>query len=96
MQEELEPTHPRVGRGRLRAKRESGALIELEDSSHWAISPGHEIYTQHWGDTAEVTVVPGDFAGYPYDLINVDSGDRVPARYLGYANPAFGWNLLDD
>jgi hypothetical protein len=95
MSEPLEILRPRVGRGRLRAKRESGTLIELEDRSQWAIPPGHEIYTQHWSDAAEVTVVPGDFAGYPYDLINMTSGDRVPARYLGYGDPALGWSFIE-
>jgi hypothetical protein len=96
MNEELQHRHPRIGRGRLRATHESGSLVELQDSSRWLVPTGHEIYTRTWTDESEVTVVPGDFAGYPYDLIHASSGDRVPARYLGYGSADLGWSLLDE
>jgi hypothetical protein len=88
--------HPRVGRRRLRSPRDKGALVELEDSSHWQVSPGHEIFTEHWSPQTEITIVPGDYAEFPYDLINLKNGERVPAKYLGYADPDFGWSLVDD
>lgn len=97
MSEELERTYPRVGRGRLRARLEGqDNLLELEDSSHWEVSPGHEVFTKHWFPDTEITVVPGDLSGYPYDLINLESGERVAAKYLGFVKPQLGWRLADD
>ena len=49
-----------LGRRKIRARREKGSLVELADSSYWEVSPGHEIYTGHWKEDTEVTVVPGD------------------------------------
>lgn len=92
----LEQDYRRVGAGRMRARREHGKLIELEDSSSWQISPDHEIYTEHWTPESEITVVPGSYTGYPYDLINLNNGDRVPAKYLGFSDADFGWSLVDD
>jgi hypothetical protein len=92
----LERGRAHLGKRRLRARREKGALVELADSSNWAISPGHEIYTDHWVVDAEVTVVPGEIDEYPFDLINLQSGERVPAKYIGFANPDLGWQLLDE
>ena len=92
----LETGRSHLGKRRMRARREKGSLVELADSSHWEVSPGHQIYTDHWALDAEVTVVPGEAHGYPYDLINLDSGERVPAKYLGFANPDLGWNLVDE
>ena len=92
----LERGRSHLGRRRMRARREKGSLLELADSSHWAVSPGHEIYTEHWALDTEVTVVPGEVREYPFDLINLESGERVPAKYLGFANPELGWNLVDE
>jgi len=92
----LERGRAHLGKRRLRAHREKGKLVELADSSNWAISPGHEIYTDHWVIDAEVTVVPGEIDEYPFDLINLQSGERVPAKYIGFANPDLGWQLLDE
>ena len=92
----LEKGRAHLGRRRLRARREKGSLVELADSSRWEISPGHEIYTDHWVVDAEVTVVPGEIDDYPFDLINLESGERVPAKYIGFTNPKLGWNLLDE
>lgn len=92
----LEHARTHLGKGRFRARREKGSLVELADSSHWEVLPGHEIYTEHWAEDTEVTVVPGEVQGYPFDLINLKSGERVPAKYIGFANPALGWSLLDE
>jgi hypothetical protein len=92
----LEKARSHLGKGRLRSKREKGSLVELADSSHWEVSPGHEIFTDHWIADTEVTVVPGDQSGYPFDLINLRSGERVPAKYLGYSDPELGWSLVDE
>jgi hypothetical protein len=92
----LEVGRTHLGKRRLRARREQGSLVELADSSHWEVSPGHEIFTGHWTVDAEVTVVPGEMPDYPYDLINLETGERVPAKYIGFANPDLGWQLVDD
>jgi hypothetical protein len=84
---------PSVGILRFTARYEGGSLIELEDHSRWEISPGHEIYTLHWVPQARITVVPGEIPDYPYDLINAESGDRVPARHKGIPSR---WTLRDD
>jgi hypothetical protein len=76
---------------RLSAQYAQGSLLELEDRSRWEILPGHEVFTSHWVPRARITVVPGNVPGYPYDLINTESGDRVPARYRGL--PAPRWSL---
>ena len=64
----------------FRACYQRGLLVELADHSIWRISPGHEIFTSRWAKPTRITVVPGANTGYPYDLINHDSGDKVPAR----------------
>jgi hypothetical protein len=89
-------TGSHFGKRRLRARRGKGSHVELADSSSWEISPGHEIYTDHWVLDCEVTVVPGDVQGYPYDLINLQTGERVAAKYLGFTNPDLGWRLVDE
>ena len=96
MDQEPSPAYTHVGRCRVRAKRDRGSRIELDDRSHWEVPAGHEIFTRHWVTEAEVTVVPGDFSGYPYDLINLESGERVPARYLGDFDVSLGWSLVDE
>jgi hypothetical protein len=73
------------------AQYDRGSLLELEDQSRWEVLPGHEIFTAHWVPRARVTVVPGNVPGYPYDLINTESGDRVPVRSRGI--PAPRWSI---
>ena len=83
---------PGVGVRRFKAVHRKGSLIELEDESRWEVLPGQEMFTNHWVPDTEITVVPGGYRGYPYDLINAKSGDRVPARFKG---PHHGWTLID-
>jgi len=92
----LEKARSHMGRGRVRARRERGSVVELADSSQWAVSPGHEIFTEHWIADTEITVVPGGESGYPFDLINIKSGERVPAKYVDFTNPELGWSLVDE
>ena len=91
-----EKARAHLGKGRFRARLEQGGLVELADKSHWQVSPDHEIYTEHWIEDTEVTVVPGEVLDYPFDLINLRSGERVPAKYIGFANPKLGWSLIDE
>ncbi len=69
-----------LGIREFRACYQRGLLVELADHSVWRISPGHEIFTRRWAKPTRITVVPGADSGYPYELINNDSGDKVPAR----------------
>ena len=71
---------PALGVRNLRACYQHGKLVELGDRTTWTISPGHEVLTQRWHRPCRITVVPGAYSGYPYDLINHESGDKVPAR----------------
>jgi hypothetical protein len=87
-------TYPGVGILRFSAVYDSGSLIELEDHSRWEVLPGNEVFTTHWVPRCAITVVPGSLSDYPYDLINPESGDRVPARFKGV--PGSGWRLLEE
>ena len=71
---------PVLGIRKLKACYQQGKLIELGDRSTWRVPPGHEVLTRLWRTRTRITVVPGGFSGYPYDLINHMSGDKVPAR----------------
>jgi hypothetical protein len=86
---------PRSGVRRFKKRRKKGKLVELQDNTEWEVSPGHEIFTEHWTAESDITVVPGGFPEYPFDLINAESGDRVPARYRGLAPSARGWKITD-
>lgn len=89
------PRDRRLGRKTLSGKLEGGRVLEMSDRSRWQVQPDHEMYTEHWSDRSVLTVVPGGYGEYPYDLIHRERGDRVPARYLGYRNPELGWRLSD-
>lgn len=86
---------PQVGVRRLKSRRKMGKAIELADDSRWEVPPGHEILTAHWTPETDITVVPGGYPEYPYDLINSESGDRVPARFCGIVRSPRGWRLID-
>ena len=86
---------PRTGAQRFKSRHKKGKVIELQDSSQWEILPGHEVFTDHWTSETDITVVPGGYPDYPYDLINAKSGDRVPARYRGIALGASSWQMID-
>ena len=64
---------------RFKGRRKRGQYVEFQDSTQWEISPGHEIFTEHWAPGSDITVVPGGFPDYPFDLINADSGTCSPA-----------------
>lgn len=85
---------PPTGVRRLKSRLRRGKLIELQDDSRWEVSPGYEIFTDHWQADTDITVVPGGVPDYPYDLINPDSGERVPARFNGIMRQ--GWDLIDN
>ena len=76
----LDGADSRVGIKKFKARYQHGRLVELDDSSMWKIPPGHEVFVEEWTGESDITVVPGDYTGYPYDLINVRSGHKVPAR----------------
>ena len=80
MASEAGKTDPVLGTRKLRGCFQHGRLIELVDRSTWTVPPGHEVFTRLWHRPSRITVVPGAYTGYPYDLINHDSGDKVPAR----------------
>ncbi len=84
-----------VGPHRLKTRHQRGSILEFQDRSRWEISPGHEIFTNHWAPESDITIVPGGFPEYPYDLINPKSGDRVPARFCGNAESVARWRLID-
>ena len=85
-------TDRRAGRRKVVARYDRGSLVELEDHSLWQVPPGQEELTRGWPAATEVLVVPGTFRDYPYDLINDERGERVPARAT---DPRSGWRLLD-
>ena len=85
---------PRTGVRRLKTRRKQGKLVELQDGTQWEVSPGHEILTEHWTPECNITVVPGGLPEYPFDLINSESGDRIPVRYRGRAGA--GWHMVDN
>ncbi len=53
---------PRTGAQRFKSRHKKGKVIEMQDRSQWEISPGHEVFTDHWTQETNITVVPG---GYP-------------------------------
>jgi hypothetical protein len=91
-----EKTLPVPGVRRLKSRLQHGALIELHDNSRWEISPGHEVFTDHWTTDSAITVVPGGYPSYPYDLINATSGERVPARYRGVVSRPARWRVIEN
>jgi hypothetical protein len=86
---------PTFGLRRFRAEHGRGGVVEMSDGSHWQVHPDHEIYTTHWNRDAAITVVPGSYPDFPYDLINAETGERVPARYQGPPKASTGWQLID-
>jgi hypothetical protein len=90
-----EKSLPRTGVHRFRSRHKKGKVIELQDNSLWEISPGHEMFADHWNQETDITVVPGGYPSYPYDLIDPKQGDRVPARFRGIALEASNWRMLD-
>jgi hypothetical protein len=87
-----EEKKPALGTREFRGSYQKGRLIELADHTMWRIPPGHEVFTLRWNRPSRVTVVPGAFAGYPYDLINHESGEKVPAKQTDLAL----WDGPDD
>ncbi len=63
-------------------KIDSGKMIKLEDGSLWEISAMSRIDTMLWLPTESITVTEGDTPGYPYMLVNTDSGESAAAKLL--------------
>jgi hypothetical protein len=91
-----EKSLPVPGVRRFKHRLKHGSVIELQDNSRWEIVPGHEVFTDHWTTEADITVVPGGYPDYPFDLINSLSGDRVPARYRGVASGPARWRMTEN
>jgi hypothetical protein len=90
-----EVRQPPLGMRRFRAEHRSGGIVEMSDGTQWEVHPDHEIYTLYWATDAVITVVPGSFPAFPYDLINGETGERVPAKHHSSPKPATGWQLID-
>ena len=86
-----------VGVRRFRSRHKRGKIVELQDNSRWEICPGYEIMTDHWRPEADITVVPGPggYPDYPYDLINSETGERVPGQFRGHVSAPGGWSMID-
>jgi hypothetical protein len=64
---------------RLRQSLDAGAVLLLRDSSVWQPDPGYHSKTELWSRFHTVVLVDGQF-GYPCTLVNLNRGERVPAR----------------
>jgi hypothetical protein len=88
---------PHLGARRLKSRHRRGKVVELQDNSRWEVCPGHEVLTDDWKPEVDITVVPGSgaYPAHPYDLINTETGDRVPAQFRGHASVPGGWRMTD-
>lgn len=92
----FEKALPQPGVRRFKNRLKQGKFIELHDNSQWEIPPNYEIFTDYWTTETDVTVVPGGEKNYPYDLLNAATGDRVPARFRGFAHVMAAWKLIEN
>jgi hypothetical protein len=60
-----------------------GSQVVLDDGSRWLVSPVGAYTTVLWHVADRITVLTGNFPGYPYQLLNARDGSSAPARFLG-------------
>jgi hypothetical protein len=59
-----------------------GALITLDDGSHWEISTPDRLFTDHWLPMEDIVVVKDKAGIQPVALVNKDNGEKAEARFI--------------
>ena len=78
------PRYPGLGGGHyIKAVRDEGRFVTLEDNSVWEIEPNGRYLTAHWEVEAGISIrsTDGD-DGYIYEIANVDKDEGAAARWV--------------
>lgn len=79
-----EPLYPAMGSGHfVKAVRDEGRFVTLEDNSLWEIAPTDRYLTADWEVQAGIAVRHSDGDdGFVYEIDNVDTDDGASARWV--------------
>jgi hypothetical protein len=78
-------TYPNTGEKQSIDTNADGKILILDDGSIWLVESTDRIDSSLWlgADDVMVTETKGGFAGYRYNIINLDEKEKVLAKYLG-------------
>jgi hypothetical protein len=79
-----EPVYPALGSGHyIKAVRDEGRFVTLEDNSVWEIEPTGRYLTAQWEALAGIAVrYSGGDDGFVYEVANIDRDEGATARWV--------------